>query len=601
LLILDPFIRGASKEQNRRAALEQHCRRKLPFELNAEKLGSYLETRPEFSQTPMLADIVLSLDRQLKQASGQKNFSAWSDLFAQWFEICGWPGDETMDSEQHQIIDALHKQVTAMRSLDTVSGVVDLDTALARLRSRLAEQPFQTESTGCRLEILGVSESSGIEFDAIWFAGMNENEWPPALDTSPLIPLSLQKESGYHGACLENNLAYATMLHKRLMHQADKIVFSRICFDKEVALYPGPLFRQPGEPDQKLQSSPLSLFRQLQQYAPEMERYCDNDSIPLATSSPKGGTRIIENQAACPFRAFARHRLGADDREPRDQGLDPADRGQLVHKILEAVWKQVRTSAKLLQLTDQQLDQMLADCISTQTRKYYRTSGVKSGFFDAQSGWLKKLLLEWLDVEKHRRLGFSVVATEAAVTLELEEMALSLQIDRIDELEDGSIALIDYKTGNARPVGNWVGERPKYPQLALYALSLYVNSTTIESRELSALLVGQLRIGNSSHTGFVLGDSFYDDTYSGRKVPALDKTRIDEDLKTWPAICSHWHSTLGDLARQFRQGRARVDPVDESACRICNLHTFCRIADQQHDRNHDYDHNQCGNSYGVEQ
>jgi probable DNA repair protein len=545
--------------------------------MNPQKLDSYLLDNRALPETPLLSTIIQSLGGQQEKAAARKSFAGWADLFAQWLEICGWPGDESLDSVQHQVIDVFRDEITRLRTLDIVCDAVKLDTALARLHNRLGEQPFQVESTTSSIEILGVSECSGLEFDAIWFAGMNENDWPPPLDRSPFLPLNLQKESGYHGADLEKNLAYAAMLQNRLYHQANEILFSRTRFEKDVALYPGPLFQEP----EQTPSPPRSLIRELQDYAPEMEIYQDHHGTPLVTGNPKGGARLIEDQAACPFRAYARHRLGADDREPRDQGLDPADRGRLVHSILESLWKQVQTSENLAALSELELGRMLDHCISSQSRKFYRTSGVKSGFFNAQSSWLKKLLLEWFAIEQQRQLGFTVVASELPVTLDLGEIVLNLKIDRIDELEDGSLALIDYKTGDARPVSNWIGERPGYPQLALYALSLYDNAEQVESRSLSALLVAQLKFGNCNHTGFVLGDDFYCESFPGKKVPGLDKTRINAELKSWPQIHSHWQSTLSGLARQFRQGEARVDPVDENACRNCNLHTLCRVSGQQ--------------------
>ena len=43
-------------------------------------------------------------------------------------------------------------------------------------------------------------------------------------------------------------------------------------------------------------------------------------------------------------------------------------------------------------------------------------------------------------------------------------LELNGRIDRMDELESGGHALIDYKTGNPTP-NDWQGERPEDPQL----------------------------------------------------------------------------------------------------------------------------------------
>ena len=98
LLILDPFTRGAARERNPRAVLEQKCRQRLPFEMNPQKLDSYLLDNPALPETPLLSTIIQSLGGQQERAAARKSFAGWADLFAQWLEICGWPGDESLDS-----------------------------------------------------------------------------------------------------------------------------------------------------------------------------------------------------------------------------------------------------------------------------------------------------------------------------------------------------------------------------------------------------------------------------------------------------------------------------------------------------------------------
>ncbi len=57
-----------------------------------------------------------------------------------------------------------------------------------------------------------------------------------------------------------------------------------------------------------------------------------------ATTPLRGGAAILQNQAACPFRAFAVHRLSAKAIESPHDGFDYRERGQLVHDTLAAFW-----------------------------------------------------------------------------------------------------------------------------------------------------------------------------------------------------------------------------------------------------------------------
>ncbi len=53
-----------------------------------------------------------------------------------------------------------------------------------------------------------------------------------------------------------------------------------------------------------------------------------------------------------------------------------------------------------------------------------------------------------------------------------------MRIDRIDEMPDGSLAVIDYKTSASVPSpSSWLGDRPSDPQLPLYALAVEQQGT----------------------------------------------------------------------------------------------------------------------------
>ena len=45
----------------------------------------------------------------------------------------------------------------------------------------------------------------------------------------------------------------------------------------------------------------------------------------------RGGSALIEDQSQCPFRAFARRRLGAQTLDEPVVGLSSADRGSILH------------------------------------------------------------------------------------------------------------------------------------------------------------------------------------------------------------------------------------------------------------------------------
>ena len=58
----------------------------------------------------------------------------------------------------------------------------------------------------------------------------------------------------------------------------------------------------------------------------------------------RGGTRVLADQAACPFRAFAKWRLSAEELEEPESGLDPRDRGKLLHALMREIWTRLKAA-----------------------------------------------------------------------------------------------------------------------------------------------------------------------------------------------------------------------------------------------------------------
>src|SRR3954454_23900998 len=88
----------------------------------------------------------------------------------------------------------------------------------------------------------------------------------------------------------------------------------------------------------------------------------DFQAPPFDSSEPlSGGVGVIKSQAQCPFRAFAEYRLHAQRPEDACFGFDPRERGGYLHRALEAVWKCLESSERLLQASDSELRTLLED------------------------------------------------------------------------------------------------------------------------------------------------------------------------------------------------------------------------------------------------
>ncbi len=579
--ILNPFIAGADSESSARNKLEFWCRRRLPYRLRLSIFLETLEKSKSQPPTPVIVQLFSSCLNMMDSINSTRALSDWPELLLTWLDQFGWPGECALSSEEFQTVEAFKQEVSALRSLDLVVGPCPVTTVVSILNQRLSEKPFEPESPEVTVEVLGVLESAGLEFDAIWFGGLIERDWPPPLQENSFIPLWLQHNASYRRASISLNVEYAKAQQTRLANQSEELVFSRYCFEDDVELLPSSLFSLNPEPSY----TGASLTDSIHFQRPSLENFADTRGLELTGDVARGGTFVIQDQAACPFRAYARHRLGARDESPREPGLDARDRGSLIHGILQGVWDSLRSSKNLNSKSAGELKQIVAENITQHSKRHFHSSGSPRAFFRAQSESLEKLLLDWLDVEKSRTQEFTVVELEKQLHVTLGKLTLSFKIDRIDELGDNTLALIDYKTGDVGSISEWVGERPKSPQLPLYAVAQHSNPDLRSGSPLSTIVFGQVRFGQSSFFGVCRDQPFQMARHPSNRVSALADTRLDEGLKNWPALIEHWHDRLMRLADAHYAGQAEVDPLDKTTCSYCDLHGFCRIhgADEYND------------------
>jgi len=144
--------------------------------------------------------------------------------------------------------------------------------------------------------------------------------------------------------------------------------------------------------------------------------------------------------------------------------------------------------------------------------------------------------------------------------------SMRLRIDRIDELEDGTFAIFDYKSGAAL-TQDWTSERVSHPQLLVYLLASGADVSTLATAQLTPVRVGFKGVADRK----------------GRlpRVPGLEGDETSA-AQRWAEQKIRWRGTIERLAADFVAGAAGIDPM-QNACRICHLHAFCRIADAPND------------------
>jgi len=134
---------------------------------------------------------------------------------------------------------------------------------------------------------------------------------------------------------------------------------------------------------------------------------------------------------------------------------------------------------------------------------------------------------------------------------------LELRLDRVDRLDDGRLAIIDYKTGKSKPRFDLIGERLDQPQLPAYA-----TAAGPESAAVATLYLG--REGPK-----VCGVADRANRLGTIKPPKNGELQ-------WPQLMQRWERQLHQLVEEFLRGEAAVKPLPD-ACKYCHLQILCRI------------------------
>lgn len=568
-LLRSPFICAAETEMPARAKLEV-------------KLRSYGETTLSLTMLltlshafcPQWQSCLVRIKEQLELTAKQQKPSAWTQHFSEKLALMGWPGERQASSTEYQLLQRWQQLLLEFSALDNVLGEISFNKACSHLQRLLASSIFQPQSPQAPVQVLGILEAAGLPFDAVWIMGMADINWPSPARPNPFIPIALQRQLQMPHATAERELAIAKQLTHNFSCGAATVIFSYPLYVDDRQLRPSSLlskFNELSLEDLQLpayQSPTEILFA----HSGIMETLMDEHGpVLLADEKFRGGAAVLKHQAACPFRAFAKLRLGAQSLDEPTIGLNALERGTLLHRVLEKLWQRLKNHATLLDLADAELADAINDSIklAITEKQLLRPQTLTPRFLNIEQQRLAKLLLAWIQLEKSRD-PFDVIATELQQAIVIADMTLQVRIDRIDQLANGDYVILDYKTGETS-IYDWLGERPDEPQLPLYCVgSEFKTISGLGFAQISAKKISLKGLAHESTQQSIPGiSSLYD---LKENAPTLE----------WELLLLQWRETLQKLAEQFRSGYAKVDPKNpHTTCNECDLQSLCRVYEFQ--------------------
>jgi len=559
-LITSPFLKNPIDEIEARRELDWSLR-------GSNTTHVFLPKALDLKQRDRYPTLVTLLDALMSWVD-DTSFrlpSEWARGISKFLKKVHWPTDGgTLSSLQYQAMQSWNECLDSLSSLDRVLQKINRHQAVSHLTHIANETQFQQQTHEEPIQVVGLLESAGMEFDNLWIMGCHAETLPPYPKPNPFLPfMSHQKQFNLPHSTAEQALIFAEQTLYRLAHACKIIVFSYPAWQGETEMAPSPLLTRWLLDNNTIQSSNSNKLQDHPGFAVQLESVQDYFAIPVSpteTEHIRGGTGILKNQAECPFRAFAIHRLSSQSRDFPELDMDDSLKGSLIHKILELFWKQVRTSERLHELHDSNtLLEQIRQSVQVGMQTFEFDTNTQSVFLGIEQERLTELIHGWMEYERERS-DFEVLAVESEISIKLNDLPLTLKVDRIDQTADGKTVLIDYKTGLVTNLKKWFGERIEEPQLPLYSLKVNVD----------AIVFANIRKGSFRYRGL---------SHEENLIPKVTANIIKEhpDLETWEDLKDFWKNGLNLMAKEFLDGYLHVSPLhDDDTCKYCDQLTLCR-------------------------
>ncbi|MBO4521050.1 MAG: double-strand break repair protein AddB [Alphaproteobacteria bacterium] len=294
-----------------------------------------------------------------------------------------------------------------------------------------------------RLDILGTMEARLIQPDVLILGGLNEGVWPKTPDADPWLSRPMREQCGLSSP--ERKIALSAhdftqgfcakklIITRSLKEGGTPTVPSRWLMRLETVLAISGLKFETG--NRQAWAEKIDTPAAVLSFRPPAPM------PPVSARPRKLSVTMVETLMRDPYSIYARHILGLKKLDDLEQEVNIADYGTIVHKTVEKFCKKYPSALPAGAESEiQEIGQKLF--------KELNFSQTAAAF------WKPRLTaaLKWfIERQKERVDDISEIfcEQEGALTFETKGGAFRLygRADRIDAMKDGSVHIIDYKTG----------------------------------------------------------------------------------------------------------------------------------------------------------
>ncbi|HEV2270662.1 MAG TPA: PD-(D/E)XK nuclease family protein [Steroidobacteraceae bacterium] len=548
-----------------RARLDLWLRERGRLRLDLASLRTVLQRVPPTLALP--AKVISTLLEHGAKTVGASSGSPreWSEKLDAALRIMGWPGDPKRGSAEQQTLARFHELLEELGQLSLTTRTLPLDVAVQWLTERASLTPYRPADDDAAVTISPAYLDPVVQYDGVWVAGLNADSFPQPVAPDPFLPLPAQIAAGWPAATAAGRLEEARALVAAWRAAGAELVLSAAARAADIELLPSPLLEEWRTPAPPYSKTRASIWLPARMHRPGMlTEWRDDLGVAWSSQLPlPSGTRSLELQNQCPFRAYAELRLGSQQLGVPEPGIAPDARGQLLHAALQQLWDRLGDSRALLALSPQALDEQIGACVADAAAKLAAAGGeaLPRPALARECRRTARLIRKLLDIERGRA-PFRMRHTEYESRLRLAGQEVRLRIDRLDALASGGLAILDYKSGR-RVTPDWYGDRPSHPQLLAYLAAV--------GEEVVALATVNVTAREVRFDGIAASEDLLP------KVTGV-KAAAGQSQAAWQSQVQEWRGLVERLAGAFAAGQAAVDPKPH-ACDYCHVATVCRVGD----------------------
>ena len=308
------------------------------------------------------------------------------------------------------------------------------------VRTRRREHP--------RLMLLGLLEARLMPADLMILGGLNEAVWPPQTKTDPFLNRAMRAEIGLSSPerrigqsahdFIQGFCAEQVILSRSVKLAGIQTLPSRF-WQRLKAVAPEAAWRDAARQGEDYVALARALDRPAREVVIRRPRPVPARSLQPTTFSVTEAETLMRD----PYAIFAKRILDLQPLEPLQVVLGAADKGTLLHDVMDRFarcWP--------MALPDDAARELLA--IGEAVFSDVIDEPDVQGFWWPRFVELIPAIVAW---EQERRVTIRRIGTEMRIRLPLRmadgaEVSLSARADRIEERHDGTLAILDFKTGS---------------------------------------------------------------------------------------------------------------------------------------------------------